>query len=603
MSSQPHTPMARQVVEGTSAPHRPRRRSAARQALGALLGGLALLSLGAPHPVQGQGVPITVTNGYVVPADVPGGAQAATLEEAAAFAWQEFIALNWPAVAQTGAAGDRETPDTQTPFGTVDPTFGTPLVWETFRHKVEIYPGTGTPHGGANYDALPQYIYNPAYVGTNDGQVPPCDVAAPTTPWNNLDEQSEIGLDQMFAGAGPGSQFTGQQILYQAKANRVEYNYVFPKGWYTGSAPTAATIVYLQTNKQSPPPGSTDLVSFPDGTIEVKAAWRQLTAAEQASGRFHIATVRFYRETDSGPPFCYQDAEWGLVALHIIHKTPTAPYFIYATFGQADNLLTEAGNPVEDENGNLLANQTADPLDPLITSQNAVSASPPTPSSVQAFTPAMANAAPPANLLYYVNTPTATAEPQGFVYVNRRLHSIPQTVIAVNQTAHAAISAYNQANNLPDSPWLYYKLVSVQYQPIDKPTPGVDYTGADAATYYQANIVVETDYNLQVFSGRFQPPNPPYGATVEDPTNPSNIKNISNLITDFNPDGTPTKNVIYNQQEFNMGGCMGCHGNTQVNGGTDFSFILAGAGTNTKPDAGGPDTTAGVDKFFRLLLP
>jgi hypothetical protein len=53
MSTQPHTPMARHVVEGTGAPPRPRKRSALRQALGALLGGLALLSLGAPHPVQG----------------------------------------------------------------------------------------------------------------------------------------------------------------------------------------------------------------------------------------------------------------------------------------------------------------------------------------------------------------------------------------------------------------------------------------------------------------------------------------------------------------------------------------------------------------------
>ena len=97
-----------------------------------------------------------------------------------------------------------------------------------------------------------------------------------------------------------------------------------------------------------------------------------------------------------------------------------------------------------------------------------------------------------------------TSEPQGLVYVNRRIHSIPATVIDVNQTAHEAIMAYNQANNLSNSPWLYYKLVNVQSQPIDKPTPGVDYTAPDAATYYQANIVVETDYNLQVFSGRFQ---------------------------------------------------------------------------------------------------
>jgi hypothetical protein len=152
MSTQPHTPMARHFVEGTSAKNMPLRRSAVRQALGALLGGLVLLSLGAPHPVQAQGA---ITVSPVVPADIPGGAQSATLQDAAAFAWQEFIALNWPAVAQTGASGDRETPDTTKAFGEVDPTFGTPLVWETFRHKVEIFPGTGSPHGGANYDALP----------------------------------------------------------------------------------------------------------------------------------------------------------------------------------------------------------------------------------------------------------------------------------------------------------------------------------------------------------------------------------------------------------------------------------------------------------------
>jgi hypothetical protein len=190
------------------------------------------------------------------------------------------------------------------------------------------------------------------------------------------------------------------------------------------------------------------------------------------------------------------------------------------------------------------------------------------------------------------------------VYLNRRVHYIPQDVIAANKAAHDAIKAYNQANNLPDSPWLYYKLVNVQYQPIDKPTPGVDYTAPDAATYYQANIVVETDYNLQVFSGRFQQGFPNLsGSMVEDPDNPNNKKNVTNLITDFNVDGTPTKNVAFNGQGFNMGGCMGCHGNAQVNSGSDFSFILSGAGTfNLTPDVAGPEQAPNVEKYLRLLL-
>ena len=42
------------------------------------------------------------------------------------------------------------------------------------------------------------------------------------------------------------------------------------------------------------------------------------------------------------------------MALHIIQKTPSAPYFIYATFEQADNILTAEGKPVEDENGDII---------------------------------------------------------------------------------------------------------------------------------------------------------------------------------------------------------------------------------------------------------
>jgi hypothetical protein len=52
-----------------------------------------------------------------------------------------------------------------------------------------------------------------------------------------------------------------------------------------------------------------------------------------------------------------------------------------------------------------------------------------------------------------------------------------------------------------------------------------------------------------------------------------------------------------------MGGCMGCHGNAQVTKGTDFSFILAGAGKTTKPDVGGPQNPMNLDKFIQLLLP
>ena len=48
------------------------------------------------------------------------------------------------------------------------------------------------------------------------------------------------------------------------------------------------------------------------------------------------------------------DATWGLIALHIIQKTASAPYFIYATFEQYNNILTADGGSVEDVNGIVL---------------------------------------------------------------------------------------------------------------------------------------------------------------------------------------------------------------------------------------------------------
>src|ERR1700750_2391574 len=64
-----------------------------------------------------------------VPGDILGGAPNATLVNAALFAWQEFIALNWPA----NVANGREAPDLSQKFGNNATANGSPLVWQTMR--------------------------------------------------------------------------------------------------------------------------------------------------------------------------------------------------------------------------------------------------------------------------------------------------------------------------------------------------------------------------------------------------------------------------------------------------------------------------------------
>lgn len=539
--------------------------------------------------------PPVITISRVVPTDIPGGAPGASLTAAAAFAWQEFIALNWPAVPQTGAPGTRDQADAGAKFG----VRAYPLAWHTYRGKVEIFPGTGNPAGctlnqggtacaqmpgsGYGYDAPPRYIYSQVPIPPASGS------PDPTTPWINLDENSEIGLDKMFAGvAAANAPPLGNQILFLAKANRAEYDYVAGNGWWglTPPPPFSATATYVSTNRRDPPPGSSNLVSFPNGTIELKAAWRKLAPTEDAS-RYYQAPVRYYVTGANSKP-AYVDDTLALVALHIIQKTPTAPYFVYATFEQADNITDKNGKPVEDPDGRFIGTPPpSTPMNPNITSKNAVSANPASASSIQQLSPATSSV-DPAGQLYYVNTPN-TPTPQGKIAVNMREHTIPGEIIAVNAAAHQAIAAYAAQNGVGSTPWAYYKLINVQSRPIAGKQPGVTYTGPDAATFYQANSVVETDYSLQVFSGQFQPP-----------LNATNTPNVTDLITDFNLDGTVFNNVEYNGTAYNMGGCMGCHGNAQA-AGKGFSFIL-GFQRDTSPDTVGPVPPSQAIARFKKLF-
>jgi hypothetical protein len=529
------------------------------------------------------------------------------MQQAAAFAWQEFIALNWPAVKQTGMDNTRDTPDQNCAFG--DSKCPGPLVWETFRGKVEIFPGSGNPPGyqssdpSFGYDASPPQ-YNYAFpIGPCD--IPPASQVVVPTAWINLDETDQITLDSMYAGAAPknvSGNSAPQLIRFLAKGNRTEYAYVAKNQWWTGipSAIRKATVTYLDTNQASPPQGSSAYVSLPDGTIEVKAGWRELTPKEIGSHHFVTASARFYETKSSNT--CWRQHTFGLVALHIIQKTPTAPYFIYATFEQAENILTAGGQDVEDEYGGI--NQ---PLPPCRADQTAPC--PSTPSVMLQDTPVVSmtglppqvnlvppnaqyctsgTSSPPPNRLYYLNSAGEAALPSGgYICVNYRDNAIPQPVIDSNHTAHDAIRAYNTQHGITNSPWTFYKLVNVQYQPIDKDYAGVYTTndpnsGHNPSSYHLANIVVETNRPLQLFSGSLTP-------------NGSN----SDYDSQFGGSGNAIhRNMYYGGGQQNMGGCMGCHGSQGQHQQGDFSVILA-KGKVRFPEVPAPPTNQGAAPVLR----
>jgi hypothetical protein len=551
-------------------------------------------------PAGGGTIPPINVAAYAPPTDIPSGAANASIQQAAAFAWQEFIALNWPAVQQSGGLNQRDTPDSaQCAFG--DPKCKDRLrVWETYRGKVEIFPGDGNPPNGYatpppqsqnwsyGYDSLPQYDYAAGLV------TGPCGTgtAPPRAAWPNLDETDQISLDAMYSGMSPKSasgNVDPQLVRFLAKANRTEYTYVARhNGWWSGSAPYSQTITYVTTNGGDPPPNSDQYVSLPNGSIEVKAGWRLLGPKEDPT-RFHRQLVRYYEP--SGNNACYREQLWGLVALHIIQKTPSAPYFVYASFEQADNIRTNSGTPVENDDGAVIVPPTAIcpagqkypcPMTPVTQFIDAPS---PQPSSIVppqvVLNPATAPyctiglAQRPANQLYYLNE-IGPVPRKGFICVNQRAQLIPPQIVAVNQAAHTAISAYAGQHGFGSGPWAHYKLINVQYVPVDKTYAGF-FRGKNPqnydnpASYYLANSVVETNTILQTFSGGLTPvvrSDYQYHfwdvatSPIPKPTPPPSLTETH-------------KQVYYGGHGHDMGGCMGCHGSQGQDQGGDFSVILA----------------------------
>src|SRR5262249_19260057 len=133
----------------------------------------------------------------------------------------------------------------------------------------------------------PGYFYATRPVPACPGQAEPASPA-----WVNIDETTEIGLAQMFAG-GPAIEDSAntspQLIRFAVKANHVEYEYVAKNKYflpnsvrqpaqnninaYTASPPVAPTPPFI-----SLPASTVETVETVEkaGTIEIKSAWRPL---------------------------------------------------------------------------------------------------------------------------------------------------------------------------------------------------------------------------------------------------------------------------------------------------------------------------------------
>ncbi|MDQ2772763.1 MAG: hypothetical protein M3Y54_19950 [Bacteroidota bacterium] len=378
--------------------------------------------------------------GPLPPREAPANA---TPQQLAEFAWGEFFALNWQA--SYPKSHRRDDPDTSWSFGSPG-AFPPLVVWETFAHRTELRPAEPkndtTTSRMQPFDSIPHYRFiTPVGPYLSPGPRPSF------TLFDNLDENNEIGSCDVY---GQINQPDGKNmVLYQAKVNRVEYDYIlhnFGTNALLKKATKAQTVsiakdtAYYKGGRGKStcdcPPG---VICLPcgseatnQGTIEIKSAWRQLTKADDAS-KFLTRRVIYYRHSPNpkDKTIYYDNATFALIGLHIIHKTVNYPNFVFATWEHVG---------VENDNMGLA----------------------------------------------HLDAATGTKEITG-IHRYQRQHAITGIANQATAAAHRKLRALN-----PQSVWLNYRLVGVQGTPTNDST---------STNFFLANYVVESDSTLAGFHG------------------------------------------------------------------------------------------------------
>jgi hypothetical protein len=264
------------------------------------------------------------------------------------FAWNEFFALNWKSTYNTSTT-QRGYPDEKWGYNDNAPYPSEPLVWETYAHRVELRPYDDKR---LPFDKIPKYVYKTTI---------PSNTGVDLTLFNNLDENNEIGSCDLYANvADYGKKKT--QVLYQAKVNRDEYMYVYnvykdstklKSAVNNTSANIKKYLAYYSPTEYPKLDGSScncppeaNVFCLPcggakipgtahrtyTGAIEVKTAWREVTAAE--APRYFVRKVITYTKLNNS--IIALNKYYGLIGIHIIHKTVNFPNFVFATFEHVD---------------------------------------------------------------------------------------------------------------------------------------------------------------------------------------------------------------------------------------------------------------------------
>lgn len=233
------------------------------------------------------------------------------------FAWQEFVALNWP-VGRPGQPGP----------GIIgkSPSGDNSTVWESYMAASQVFqPGAAPPPPWGTTQSIPSFC--PVGPATLKGKV--AKVLSLVAKGDVQDEFTEAFT------LSPLIDVNGKYTRYEIRINKVEFDKILQ-----GSAdrPAPPRPWYIPANQVGPinfPAGvyQTDQI----GAIEVKAAWRQISQAQASKYHTAWAYITYAPGSNDLNTRCAGPFLMGLVGLHIIHKTTSGPQWIWATFEHLDN--------------------------------------------------------------------------------------------------------------------------------------------------------------------------------------------------------------------------------------------------------------------------
>lgn len=582
---------------------------------------LAVVFTGCRKPDAGGDVTIACTNDQppvslqldcpALPNTIASGAMQTTPDGSKVldydlFAWNSFVALNWPALIPTAENGfQRGFPDLTKSFVAVAPD--DLLVWETLKEKREIFladPFTG--HITPNPQPTP-WNAEPVY-GPPNQQVPMCegmaalDVAmerhivlpVKVDTYDTEDETAEVASEAretdavLCVGHEPDCGVSGSTvgprvwrgqpnqggvpILYEVKVNWDFYNYVqtFSPGplWVQSNARTAALggdirlpartsaqqapWVPAGSHVQDPPPPGQPTHGF-NPLVTSYSTEGCLDGPRQTpcpAGSIHLKAAWLPLSEKAAASGKYHVAR----AFYYKH-TGADKCKVQQIFGLVGLHIIQRIHEQHftDQNGTMVADEPATPH-----GGNFIFASWEHVDNDQAgFT--------------YVNLGPTTldgqpvTDPQPFPNIDdktvaaiplKRVYDLLPTTKTANEIVHQALGCSD--HQTPKSVWCHYKLIGTQYVAANlpspapdllttipaQPLPNVENPAGSGQPYYLANLVIESNLGLQQFQGV-----PPGFAPVAHFTTPKPPPGTSGRIRG---QGGPAPEIVANTDFFHF---------------------------------------------------